>query len=118
MGRASRTKRERSAERGNGDCYDSAVDTMYALAPEARAFARLVHGTVIGNAEPVLNKAFSHAWVEMGGVVIDNSNGNETVTRIERYYGIARIDPATVVRYTYEDMLFALVRHRHYGPWA
>lgn len=120
MGRAARTKRERSRGRnaGDGNCYESAVDIMNALPPEGRRWARLVHGTVIGNAPPVLDRPFSHAWVEIGGAVFDNSHGNETVTRREVYYERARIDPATVTLYDYETMLLMLARRKHYGPWA
>lgn len=100
-----------------GDCYEAAVHTMLDLNKDVRPYARLCHGTVVGNAEPVLGVPFGHAWVEVGGAVLDNSNGGSTITPMERYYQRGSIEPATVTRYTYDEMCLAMVKARHYGPW-
>lgn len=116
MGRASRSKRERRQNSGEGDCYEAA----YLLAKQlndAGAPAIVCHGIVTGNAEPVIGKRFGHAWVEMGDVVFDNSNGRETATRRARYYQNGTIDPSEVRRYEWQDAMLWALRTRHYGPW-
>lgn len=100
-----------------GDCYEAAALLMVALPSQARDSARLCHGTVIGNAAPVLGIPFGHAWVEIGDTVFDNSNGGQTVTRASVYYQRGTIDPATVTCYTWAQTAHALVSTEHYGPW-
>lgn len=117
MGRASRTKRERRSDAANGDCYESAARFMLGLPSAARDGFRLCHGVVTGNGEPVIGVRFGHAWVEVGDTVFDFSNGQETMTRRERYYDAASIDPSEVVRYEWLDAATMLVKARHYGPW-
>ena len=113
MGRASRTKRERRS--GTGDCYESAFLALREVPEQARPFVHLCHGTVTGNGGNVVGVRFGHAWIEIGGVVFDRSNGNDTMMPAERYYALGQI--TDVVRYEYSDALATALRHRTYGPW-
>lgn len=90
---------------------------MADLDPKLNAI--LVHAMVsgTGKAEGI---RFSHAWVEIGDVVFDNSNNKNSVIRKEQYYRVAQVntvDAAEYHQYNYEETLINGVKHGHYGPW-
>lgn len=102
---------------GDGDCYSAAFRTLEQLHARGHDGARLVHGLVTGTGGPMAGERFAHAWVEIGDVVIDNSNGQSTHTRYEPYYAIGDIDARELIRYSLEEARRALLEQLHYGPW-
>ncbi len=102
--------------KGEGDCYEAAVHAMLEMPLGMRADAMLVHGTVIGTAGDVVGQRFGHAWVELAGdVVLDGSNGHSYVGRRETYYSVGSVEVDR--RYTFAQMMAAMARAKHYGPW-
>ena len=92
-----------------GDCYPTAG--RYVMDNHDSV---LVHGTVTGQG-PIEGQRIGHAWCEVGGVVIDRSNGNDILMSRDRYYEIGEIiDP---VKYTHEEAISMMVDTGHFGPW-
>ena len=104
----------------NGNCFKAAWQTLGKLEREV-AQARtgtsieMVHGLV---KHPELGKYHAHAWVELGPVVVDYSNGNRVVMPAALYYTAGRIKPEATARYSRTAAMQEMARTEHYGPWA
>lgn len=96
-----------------GDCF---VVAGKAILDDTTNLLVLVHGMVTGTGK-LMNKRFDHAWVEIGDVVLDNSNNNNITMRKERYYELGNIDPTETQRYSNQEALKNMVRFKHWGPW-
>lgn len=96
---------------GDGDCYEVAANMVLEM-----PIRTLCHGTVTGQG-PLEGVRFGHAWVELGEVVFDFSNGHSVVTTRTRYYEIGEIREEDVRRYSGVETYEMLVKHEHYGPW-
>jgi len=73
---------------------------------------RLVHA--------ITDRIKDHAWVELGDVVIDKSNGNNFVGRKEQYYehfGVYPNDPTKFRTYNAQEVNEMAITHMTYGPW-
>ena len=97
-----------------GNCYEAAAKLL--TAHRGCAGAELVHGTVTGQG-PIAGVRYGHAWVEVGDVVLDPSNGRFVVARKSAYYAVGEITEP-VSRYGFEVALRLMLKHRHYGPWT
>lgn len=79
----------------------------------------LCHGEVFASEAEVYH---GHAWVEWGdgvGMVLDPSTGKPEPMMIvlSTYYRLGQIDPATVERFTADELVHKVARHPHWGPW-
>lgn len=99
-----------------GDCYESAFHWILELPDDAAKHAKVCHGMVHGQG-PLVGKKFGHAWGEMGGMVIDNSNGNDVVMPKALYYAMGKIDESEVYSYPLAKFLSKAAKAKHYGPW-
>lgn len=100
----------------DGDCSSVAV----AVAEELRgAGALVVHGYPVSRRPEHrgLMRRYFHAWVEIGDIVIDKSNGLDVTMRREHYYALGLIQEESVSRYTLQDAALNMIEFRHYGPW-
>ena len=95
-----------------GDCYQAAGR----LIMEYISNGKLVHGMVNGQGR--LNGIrFGHAWVEVGGKVLDHSNGQKRSLPKEVYYALGRIKPSECKYYKYQDAAKLMASKGHWGPW-
>jgi len=100
----------------DGDCFPAAFHMairMVTRLPFAPSEIRVVHGWPILPSRPEVRHA--HAWVEVGAVVIDGSNGNwekPLVATTARVYPIGRLEPRHVVRYTMADVIHRTIDAR------
>ena len=98
---------------GEGDCYEAAAKLLYAH--RSCPGIVLVHGTVTGQG-PIAGIRYGHAWIEIGDVVLDPSNGRFVCARKAAYYAVGEIaEPVT--RYAFEEAARQMLETRHYGPW-
>ena len=98
----------------DGDCFQVAgryVLDHPTLSKDVYAF---VHGIVNGQG-PLSGLAFTHAWIERDGNVIDHSNGRKIEMPIELYYTLGGIK--TTVRYTPREAANKMLESGHYGAW-
>ncbi len=100
--------------RGEGNCYEAAVQLLYAH--RECPGIELVHGTVTGQG-PIAGVRYGHAWVEIGDVVFDPSNGRMVVARKPIYYAAGEITEP-VERYTFREAALCMLETGHYGPWG
>jgi len=98
-----------------GDCFEVAGRAM--ITPEVPEM-RLVHAYVTGQG-PIAGKRFSHAWNEIGDVVLDYSNGRQVVMRKPQYYELVQIstEPGEYAAYNDTQAKKRMVQTRHWGPW-
>jgi len=96
-----------------GDCFEAAAKfvTRQVVLDYPDDY-RLVHGNVakLRQDEPV-----NHAWVEERDLVHELSNGRHNVYSREAYYDRRGI--TNTRRYTPEEALTLICRHRNWGPW-
>ena len=97
---------------GEGDCYEAAAKLLHAHR-DCPGIA-LAHGTVTGQG-PVAGIRYGHAWVEIGDVVLDPSNGRLVVARKPAYYALGQI--ARPARYGFGEAARRMLETGHYGPW-
>jgi hypothetical protein len=97
----------------NGDCYEAAAKLLYAH--RSCPGIVLVHGTVTGQG-PIAGIRYGHAWIEIGDVVLDPSNGRFVCARKADYYAVGEINEP-VARYEFEEAARQMLETRHYGPW-
>lgn len=96
-----------------GDCYQAA----FRLVCELGDPAWLCHGQVMGQG-PIEGKIIGHAWVEVGGLCLDFSNGSRLSIPKEQYYQIGQIRECGVVHhYNYIEAIHYANETGHYGPW-
>lgn len=101
-----------------GDCYEAAVNIILELKLEGTADnATLVHGLVTGTGGEALGFRYGHAWVEIGDVAFDYSNGRKITLRREAYYALGKIAEEDTTRYSFEEARSAMLEHETYGPW-
>jgi len=107
--------------RVDGDCYrvaaDFVIDSKFLQSKSTgndRVF--LVHGMVTGQG-PINGLRYDHAWVEVGGEVIDRSNGKNIHLSQTLYYAFGRISEEDLRRYSCKETAKNLLLHKHYGPW-
>jgi hypothetical protein len=98
---------------GEGDCYEAAAKLLHAH--RSCPGIVLVHGTVTGQG-PIAGIRYGHAWIEVGDVVLDPSNGRFVCARKSAYYAAGEIrEPLS--RYDFEAAARQMLETRHYGPW-
>jgi hypothetical protein len=99
-----------------GDCFRAAGKFM--LNHSHLPGIKLVHAFVNGNGK-LQGKRFPHAWIEIGDAVIDNSNGNNIVTRVDPYYKQLEVkkQKGQYAAYTSEEALKHFAKDQHWGPW-
>lgn len=105
---------------GEGDCYDVAATYVTDhRGGTGLSEPVLVHATVLGTGGEALGIRYGHAWVEVEAfgnrLVIDKSNGHDTVVPAQRYYEAGQAEG--IVRYSRRRTLQLLLKHMHYGPW-
>jgi len=96
-----------------GDCYEAAA--KFVLSQAKRQGIRLVHGEVTGTGGAALGLRYGHAWVELGGAVIDPSNGRCLVATRRDYYAAGKV--GAIRAYTPEEAIAFMLDTKHYGPW-
>lgn len=103
-------------QEGTGDCYLSAAHSLMDFSGEVAAVVEpvLVHADVISG-DQLGNRIIGHAWIEVGDVVFDFSNGRRVVSRKEKYYAIVK--PIKIRKYSYEQACDLMVRTGHSGPY-
>lgn len=96
-----------------GDCYQAAGRAILGLLPQVPMVRDtiLCHGTVYGSKIGF----HGHAWIEIGDIVFDYSNGQQIATRKEEYYKAGRV--RNVARYTLEQVREQVRVHKTWGPW-
>jgi hypothetical protein len=112
----------------NGQCYAHALQLIQTLYrdgvseqdPEEKALFQdlvLIHGSVVPDCGPDVDRRIDHAWVEMSGFVYDPA---QSVTKPsvapaayyrERYQGVER------VRYHPNEAMACFRKFNDYGPW-
>ena len=98
---------------GEGNCYEAAAKLLYAH--RSCSGIVLVHGTVTGQG-PIAGIRYGHAWIEIGDVVLDPSNGRFVCARTSAYYAVGEISEP-VACYAFEEAARQMLETRHYGPW-
>lgn len=98
----------------DGDCYKVAGLACFDHGLRKDDSFRVVHGDVDGQGD-LSGVRFGHAWIEVGDVVFDASNGKATVMRSEQYYEIGGIQTPT--KYTREEAIGNMSRTKTFGPW-
>lgn len=98
----------------SGDCYRAAGRLAISHMDDERW--TLCHGVGILKTD---GKPFGHAWVELGSVVFDYSNGREIHMSKKLYYKVGRIPVKghKIYKYTGEEAGIKMVRNQHWGPW-
>jgi predicted Zn-dependent protease len=96
-----------------GNCYEAAAKLLTAHC--GCPGVELVHGTVTGQG-PIAGVRYGHAWVEVGDVVLDASNGRFVVACRSAYYAVGEVTEP-VSRYGFEAAVRQMLETSHYGPW-
>ena len=96
---------------GMGDCYQAAGRLIM-----SKMNGKLVHGMVHGQG-PLNGLKFGHAWVEVGGKVLDYSNNQKRSLPKKVYYILGAIDPAECHYYSGTEAAKKMLKHKHWGPW-
>jgi len=103
-------------DHAGGNCYETAanyiIDNLFSRGPSDMV---LVHAEVTGQG-PIDGLKYGHAWVEIGGIVIDNSNGNNIKLPTEVYYRMGQVG-SNIYKYTPEEVRRWLIDSGTYGPW-
>ena len=101
-----------SKHKPTGDCFEAAIRTMLELLPELTPI--LVHGEATGRGK-IEGTQHAHAWVEVGALVLDYSNGKDLTIPKELYYGLGKVK--NTVRYSPEEARAMMVEKGTFGPW-
>jgi len=107
-------KKQKEQEKPSyGDCYQANGRAILGLLPSnpVAKDAVLCHGTIYGSKIGF----HGHAWLELGDVVLDYSNGQQIVLRKEEYYKAGKI--RNVERYTLKQVREQVRVHKTWGPW-
>lgn len=89
-------------------CYEAALHAMW-RAHDAGLVPVLVHG-------PYTPARHDHAWVEVGGSVIDLTVADAPIPRAD-FYATNRIDPTELRRYTAREASRLVIERHSCGPW-
>jgi len=122
---------------GFGDCYEAAIRSAEVLAeikasvesdaPDASEHAAMyenrglsetievVHGTAVIPEGPHAGRTTGHAWIEIGQLAFETSNGQVGVYPKDQFYTFYGIRPE--VRYSPTEARALADVHGHYGPW-
>ena len=97
-----------------GDCYRANGRLAISHMDDDRW--ELCHGVGILKSD---GKPFGHAWVELGNVVFDHSNGKEIQISKKRYYELGGIPVTGYKNYKYDStqMGIKMIKNKHWGPW-
>ena len=101
-----------------GDCFEAAYKKLYEVFrknPEAK----LVHAIVTGQGE-IKGVQHGHAWVEIGDMVLDYSNGRTIEMPKQIYYAVGNVDPSNsdeYKTYSFKEMADISMDQGTYGPW-
>ena len=101
------------SELNGGDCYE--IHGRAVLFDQKYAEAKLVHCIAILTRPPY--KKFAHCYIEMNGMAIDFSNGNNAIIPIGLYQAVGRIDDSNCIRYTKEMVQEHILKTQHWGFW-
>lgn len=112
--REARTAFDVPDEHRGGNCFEVALRNVMDDGPNGTML--LCHGVVTGQG-PLSGIRFTHAWNEIGGYVLDESNGNSVLTPVDNYYAIGDIDPDEVFKYDFREMGENVLMYGTYGPW-
>ena len=96
-----------------GDCYVAAGRYMMDNGGMSSNIV-LVHGEVSGQG-PLKGVRFGHAWIEIGGNVLEVANGRHMTLPKEVYYVIGNVDKTH--KYGYKEFLEKIKQTGHWGPW-
>lgn len=110
----------------NGQCYPRSFDLIEQLVLAAEKEVdpverskfvdiSLVHGDVTPSSGIDEGKRIDHAWVEIGGYVLDDATGECAGLPIDVYYNNYSANPR--VRYTYPMAKKLYFESQIYGPW-
>jgi len=94
-----------------GNCFESASNIIVDFPSND---ILLCHGVAVGQG-PIEGIKHTHAWLELNGMVLDFSNGKQTLMPKERYYNIGKL--TNIVKYTKKESIKNLIKHKTYGPW-
>lgn len=97
-----------------GDCFEAALELFLNFHTDLPTGPQLVHGRVHGQGK-LKGISFGHAWVEIGDIVFDYSNGGKLVMRKDDYYRLGKIED--VEKYTFSKLFAEIERTQHMGPW-
>ena len=95
-------------EEACGDCFRIAGRNMIDSEWED---IELIHGMVTN----IEGKTFPHAWNELRGMVIDNSQGKAVSMPVAKYYDLMSVE--NTAKYSRTEALRQMGRNRHWGPW-
>ena len=115
-----KTFKQHLTEAKLGDCFSVAGRAMLKLDSEMeKAGMKMVHALVYGEGK-LEGRRFGHAFLRLGDVIFDNSNGNKIITRKENYFKQGGINPkekGTYIEYDKEQSLLKMAKYHHWGPW-
>jgi hypothetical protein len=102
---------------GMGDCYhaNGQLFVNETLFPGDKKGWLLVHGEVAGQG-PLEGIKYGHCWIEDGGTVIDQSNGNNVKMSKKAYYALGQIGD-NVIKYKPEQVRKKILQTEHWGSW-
>lgn len=103
-----------SCNEPEGNCYEAALELFLRFNTDLPTGPKLVHGRVHGQGR-LKGISFGHAWVEVGDVVFDYSNGGKLIMRRDHYYQMGKIEE--VEKYTFSQLFEHIERTGHMGPW-
>ena len=90
-----------------GHCFRVAAESLMSI-----PHGTLVHGIVTGQGN-LDGIKYSHAWVEAGDKVIDDTV--PVVMNKSEYYAMGNIEITR--KYSYKEALEQMVKTENYGPW-
>lgn len=112
-----RNETKEEQEKAIGTCYVRAFHYLAKLPKEQRDKAKLVHGKIVGRIGSD-NVRFGHAWVELGGDVIEllYHKKKPRITLKQKYYRIYRV--SNTKKYTAREMYeVGLKNGGTFGSW-
>jgi hypothetical protein len=96
-----------------GNCFQCAAESV--LEHPSYSDFDLCHGICTGLGK-IQGQLFVHAWCESDQIVYDAVR--QFVMPKEEFYSIGRIDSASVMRYSAQDIIEQIEKHETWGPWA
>ena len=78
-----------------------------------------MHAVVIGTGGEAEGIEYGHAWIEVGDMVFDQSNGRDMKVPKDMYYRIGQVstEKGKMYRYTEQEARKKMLDSGHYGPW-
>ena len=100
---------------GMGDCYEANGSLFVDETLFGGENWLLVHGEVTGQGS-LEGIKYGHCWIENGGTVIDQSNGNNIKMSKKAYYALGNIGD-NVIKYKPEQVRKKILQTENWGPW-